>query len=403
MAAATLSQIRAWSTQHLTDAAAYWTQTADKWEDTFLTMRNESHSVPWQGAGGDALRQRTAEDLSTVTGKADLLRQAAGIARSGASDISAAQRSVLNAVADAQNAGFDVGEDLSVSYTDHGGTAAQQAARQAEAEQMASQIWSRAKQLDGTETKVAGQLTAATTGLGNANFAHNGKGNGIRLVDNTQGGDNSNDGIPQLPRHDPPIGRWDGPPPPGWHPGTGYWALDPDHPADSPGGLPDPSLYQSDAPCVRPDLLTGPSTGVASIGGGSDNPQKARAWGINLQGTSRVRISGSEFNGITKAVQINGRWYQAQWQEYQYQLNTIPVWEGVGGPFGGLILPDMSQAHTWQPVTLGQLMQASTVYPEATIHLPNLNGGSIDIKNGWWAGGIPSTGIPTPPVMTSGN
>lgn len=366
-------------------------------------MRNQSQSIAWKGAGGDALRQRTGADYTLVSGKADELRQAAGIARSGASDISAAQQRVLHAVEDAQNAGFDVGEDLSVSYTDHGGTVAERAARQAQAEKMASEIWSRAAQLEGADQKIAGQLTAATTGLANPRFPSNGKGSGVRLVDNTQGGDNSHGGIPQLPRHDPPVGRWDGPPPPGWHPGTGYWTLDPDHPADSPDGLPPPSLYQSDPPCVRPDLLTGAPTGVTSIGGGSDNPQKARAWGLDLQGTSRVRVSGTEFNGITKAVQINGRWYQAQWQEYQYELNTIPVWQGVGGPFGDLTFPDMSQAHTWQPVSLGQLMQASAAYPEATIHLPDLNGGSIDIKNGWWAGGLPSNGIPTPPVMTRGN
>lgn len=66
---ATLSQIRAWSTAHLTDAASYWTQTADRWEDAFLTMRNESHSIAWKGAGGDALRQRTAADLSPSPGR----------------------------------------------------------------------------------------------------------------------------------------------------------------------------------------------------------------------------------------------------------------------------------------------------------------------------------------------
>lgn len=66
------------------------------------------------------------------------------IARSGASDISAAQQRMLHAVGDAQNAGFDVGEELSVSYTDHGGTVAEQAACQAQAEKMATEIWSRA-------------------------------------------------------------------------------------------------------------------------------------------------------------------------------------------------------------------------------------------------------------------
>lgn len=110
-------------------------------------MRNQSQSVTWHGAGGDALRQRTA-DYTLVSGKAAKLRQAAGIARNGASDISSAKQQTLYAVEDAQNAGFDVGEDLSVSYTDHGGTAAEQAARQAQAEQMASEIWSRAAQLE---------------------------------------------------------------------------------------------------------------------------------------------------------------------------------------------------------------------------------------------------------------
>ncbi|RFZ63728.1 hypothetical protein DE4576_04520 [Mycobacterium marinum] len=196
---ATLSQIQTWSTEHLIDAATYWTQTADRWEDAFFTMRNQAQSVTWHGAGGDALRRRTGADLSVVSGKADQLRQAAKVARAGASDISAAQRSALYAVQDAQNAGFDVGEDLSVSYTDNGGTAAEQAARQAQAEQMASEIWSRAAQLEGADQKVAGQLTATAGNVGNATFkpAHNG--NGIQLVDNTE----QHDGPQPRPRLSP--------------------------------------------------------------------------------------------------------------------------------------------------------------------------------------------------------
>jgi hypothetical protein len=42
---------------------------------------------------------------------------------------------------------------------------------------------------------------------------------------------------------------------------------------DGPNGAPNPSLYQSDPPCVSPRSLTGPPTGVMSVGGGSDNPQ----------------------------------------------------------------------------------------------------------------------------------
>lgn len=72
---ATLSQIRAWSTEHLIDAAGYWTETADRWEDVFLQMRNQAHAIAWNGAGGDGLRQRTRADFSTVSGIADQLRQ----------------------------------------------------------------------------------------------------------------------------------------------------------------------------------------------------------------------------------------------------------------------------------------------------------------------------------------
>lgn len=213
--AVTLSQIRGWSTDHLTNAAGYWTKTADQWEDAFLTMRNQSHTMVWKGAGGDALRQRTGADYTLVSGKADSLRQAAGVARSGASDITSAKRSALNAVEDAQNAGFDVGEDLSVSYDDHGGSAAEQAARQAKAVELASQIWSRAGQLEATDQKVAGQLTTATAGVGNGGFAQASpsnppghapatKNNGVKLVDFTQD-NNANGPTP------PPFAPWDTP------------------------------------------------------------------------------------------------------------------------------------------------------------------------------------------------
>lgn len=49
----TLSHIHAWDTEHLIEAAYYWTKVADQWEDVFLEMRNRSHFIAWEGAGGD--------------------------------------------------------------------------------------------------------------------------------------------------------------------------------------------------------------------------------------------------------------------------------------------------------------------------------------------------------------
>ncbi len=177
---ATLSQIRVWSTENLIGAARYLTTQADQWEDVFLQMRNQSYALPWQGAGGDALRQRTSADLPIVSGKADQLRQAAGIARNGASEISAAQRRVLYAVQDAQDAGFVVGEEFSVSDTRTSKSPAEQA------ETFAAEIRSRAEQLEAADVKVAGQLTAAAAGVGEAGFPP--EHNGVQLVDFKQDG-----------------------------------------------------------------------------------------------------------------------------------------------------------------------------------------------------------------------
>ncbi len=261
---ATLSQIRAWSTEHLIDAAGYWTQTADRWEDAFLTMRNQAHSITWHGAGGDGLRQRTGADLSVVSGKADQLRQAAGIARSGASDISAAQRRVLYGVEDAQDAGFTVGEDLSVIDT-RSTAPAERAARQAQAEAFAADIRLRAEQLDGAEVKVASQLTTATAGLSSGGFAQNPishpgaqapitSRNGVQLVDFTQ----DNDTGP----NPPPFAPWDTPdetppsPQPGFIPQYEQSLTAPPAPRPGPPASPLPS------PATTP--LPNPPTGPAA-------------------------------------------------------------------------------------------------------------------------------------------
>lgn len=167
---ASLSRIQSWSIEHLIDAAAYWSRTADRWEDAFLTMRNQAHAIIWNGAGGAALRQRTAADLSVVSGKADRLRRAAKMARDGASDISAARRRVLYGVEDAQNAGFTVEEDLSVTDP-RSTTAPGHAVRQAQARAFAADIRSRAERLEAADAKVAGDLTSTAGDVGDVGFA----------------------------------------------------------------------------------------------------------------------------------------------------------------------------------------------------------------------------------------
>ncbi len=115
-------------------------------------------------------RRRTASathaDMLTTSAAVDQLQDAASVARRGASELQAARSQVRYAVEDARSAGFQVGEDLSVTDRMVGGSAAQRAARQAAAEAFAGQIDGRAAQLVSVDAQVAGRITAAVAGIG---------------------------------------------------------------------------------------------------------------------------------------------------------------------------------------------------------------------------------------------
>src|SRR5882757_6386422 len=180
-----LLQIRSWDVDHLIEAAEHWGATADGWDDVYRQVWQESAGLDWHGQARDALIDRTTADKALVTSKSDQLREASLTARIGAGDISAAQRSVLYKVDDAHEAGFVVGEDLSVSATRTSRNAAGLAARQAQAQALAADIRSRAAQLLAADSEVGAKLTATAGDVGNVNFnekpvAHDGK---IQLVD----------------------------------------------------------------------------------------------------------------------------------------------------------------------------------------------------------------------------
>src|SRR6185312_6884191 len=145
----TLSQIRSWPTEHLELAADSWTATAGAWDDAFTAVYRQAPcpgGTEWDGRTADAAIQRVAADRSKVIGAVDNLRSAADIARKGITDIQSARRLALQAVSQAQAAGFTVGEELSVSGT-RGGPPAAQAARMAQAQQLSTVIRSRAATL----------------------------------------------------------------------------------------------------------------------------------------------------------------------------------------------------------------------------------------------------------------
>jgi hypothetical protein len=166
----TLRQIYGWDVDHLSEAADHWDSTANRWDDVYGQVWQQSLGMDWEGRARDALVERSTADKAMVARKSDRLRQAAQIAREGAGDISRVQRSVVYKVDDARQAGFVVGEDLSVLDTQTSSNAAELAARRAQAQVFSADISSRAAQLVATDSEVGARLTATAGDVGSLTF-----------------------------------------------------------------------------------------------------------------------------------------------------------------------------------------------------------------------------------------
>jgi guanyl-specific ribonuclease Sa len=162
-----LSALLAWPTDHLSEAASHWEAVGERSYGVAHGVWSDALTVDWDGEAADALRTDTHADMMTTSGVVDQLQAAATAARSGASELDAARSQVRYAVQDARSAGYEVGEDLSVTDRMAGGSAAQMVARQATAEAHAGNIGGRAAQLMSVDAQVASRVTAAVAGVGN--------------------------------------------------------------------------------------------------------------------------------------------------------------------------------------------------------------------------------------------
>lgn len=160
-----LSELLTWPTDHLTDAADYWTTTCGRWYEVFTETWKDSLNVQWQGSGAAALRARTYVDKLKVGAMVDQLHEAARLARAGATDVFAARSRIRNAVVDAHEAGFFVNEDLSVTDLSTGGSPADRAIREAQAEAHAVDMHQRAANLVTTDARAAGRISNAMAGI----------------------------------------------------------------------------------------------------------------------------------------------------------------------------------------------------------------------------------------------
>jgi hypothetical protein len=178
-----LSALLAWPTEHLTEAATHWETVGERSYGVAHGVWRDALTVDWRGEAAEALRTDTHADMMTTSAVVDQLQEAASVARSGASELDAARSQMRYAVQDARSAGFEVGEDLSVTDRMSGGSAAQMVARQAAAQTFAGHIGERAAQLVSIDAQVAGRITAAVAGVGNT-FPQTPPTNGqVRAVD----------------------------------------------------------------------------------------------------------------------------------------------------------------------------------------------------------------------------
>ena len=168
----TRSQLEAWQSTHLDDAASRWRSAASKSEELFDQHRAAiafPGGTEWVGNAKDAALQRVTTDLAVVRQQNAIQRSAADVAERGAEDVRAAQRAALQAVREAEADYFLVSEDLSVidTCTSDPSTSA---ARQTAATEHAEDIRWNAERLLQADGLVGKQLTQIAADLQGTRF-----------------------------------------------------------------------------------------------------------------------------------------------------------------------------------------------------------------------------------------
>jgi hypothetical protein len=165
-----LSQVLAYNTEHLIGAAEHWQGLADQREEVFASVRNEAFALPWDGQAAGATHQRTQADHDTAMDSAGNLRQAAMIAKDGASTLDQMHSRVIYTLEDAQADGFAPTEALAFVDTRPSANPAELAQRQAQAQAYTGQVQAQVADLYTHDTQVGADMSNATAGEGKVQF-----------------------------------------------------------------------------------------------------------------------------------------------------------------------------------------------------------------------------------------
>ncbi|MBP2451664.1 MULTISPECIES: hypothetical protein [Mycolicibacterium] len=102
---------------YLDDAATRWRAAADESDRLFSQYRQTVGDADWTGTGRDAAYDHVSSDARVVQTQGEVQRAAATIAQDSATDQRNAVQKTVDAIAEAEGAGFQVSEDLKVRDT----------------------------------------------------------------------------------------------------------------------------------------------------------------------------------------------------------------------------------------------------------------------------------------------
>ena len=169
----TLSEVRAFTADYLIDAAEHWSDSVNRWNEAFDRLGRDvarPAGSEWTGAAGESAASRVSIDGRRVIRAADDLSVAASAARRAADELHAAKTRLLRTVRAAEAAGFEVGQDFSLTTVEATASAKELAAREAQMRSFGMAIRSDVLALVKADEEAAAEIARAREGLRSLKF-----------------------------------------------------------------------------------------------------------------------------------------------------------------------------------------------------------------------------------------
>jgi hypothetical protein len=204
------SEIENWHADHLSqtaDALKQWREISLRIFTQHVSNLKSPGGTEWTGKAADAASDRGTSDLDVVRKQGLVAQDAEETARRGSGDVAAAKRRALDAISEAEDDGFKVGDDLSLTDTRYASSILRAPAARAQVAKEHSEFvrW-RAAELLAADTRVGNELQAKAAELEAIRFDGEG---GRRSTDKLDGVQLVSNEIPLTPRFPLPQKPWE--------------------------------------------------------------------------------------------------------------------------------------------------------------------------------------------------